>query len=174
MRDATIRDALLTDADELSRLWSGFLQEQGSLDPKLTPSSDAVDRFRADLPEWIHDTTRLVFVAERRSEIVGFLSALLWSMPPIFEEVPEIYVEYLFVDEPHRRAGIATAIFEEVKSRAESMGAHRIRLAVADQNESGREFWKSVGGRTAVREIVIPVDGVKTPRKRPLGFTGNP
>ncbi len=174
MKDAEIRDALLTDEDALSRLWSEFLQEQGSLDPKLKPSSDAVDRFRADLPEWIHDTTRLVFVAERRGQLIGFLSACLWSMPPIFDEVTELYVEYLYVDESNRRSGTATAMFEELKSWAQTMGAHRIRLAVADRNESGKRFWESVGGQTVVREIVIPVDGVDVPKKRPLGFAGNP
>ncbi|MBT8399854.1 MAG: GNAT family N-acetyltransferase [Rhodothermia bacterium] len=173
MKDIDIRNASLTDADALSSLWSRFLREQGTLDPKLAPSADAVERFRADLPEWIHDTTRVVVVGERRGEIVAFVSALLWSLPPIFEAGPELYVEYFYVDESHRRDGIGTAMFEAAKRRAEEMGAGRIRLAVADENETGKKFWTSVGGRTVVREIVVPVHGADVPPKAPLGFTGN-
>lgn len=169
-----MRDASLTDLDALSRLWSRFLREQGAIDPKLAPSSDAVERFRVDLPEWIHDTTRVVAVAERRGAIVAFVSAYLWSLPPIFDAGPELFIEYFYVDESHRRIGVGTALFEEAKQRAKKFGARRIRLAVADRNEVGMRFWAALGGRTVVREIVIPVDGAETPQKSPLGFAGNP
>ena len=171
----TVREAHLEDLDRLLHLWSEFLAEQGDIDGKLSMSDDADRRFRADLPEWIHDTTRVFEVAEAEGQIAGFVSARLWSLPPIFETVPELFIEYLYVDNSFRRRGIGKALVDRVADCAAEWGAHRIRLSVIDRNAVGKAFWEAMGGETVIREMVVGVHRKESgPPRRPIGFVGNP
>ncbi len=169
-----IRRATLGDSKELAELWTRFIEEQAEIDSRLSPSADAVQRLEADLPIWLADSAYLVALAEVQGELVGFITGYLWSMPPVFEEVPEVFVEYLFVDRARRRQGIGRALVDHARTWGQKHHARRLRAGVLSANKEAIDFWNASGATGFITEVVVEIPGAGAqPQKTPLGFVGN-
>lgn len=156
---ATVRRARPSDLDALADLWITLLREQAALDPRFAPSDDAQARFRNDVPVWLEDDTRRLFVADDDGTLVGFATAHRWSPAPIYAFASEVYVDELYVKEAHRGHDVGRALVQAVVDWADALKAHRVRAGVLAANERGLAFWKEQGAEPYSVTVTIERDG---------------
>ena len=105
-------------------------------------SVNAADYSREQLAAWAPDPPdiehwrrrlgeRLVFVAERDSEIIGFAT---------FE--PDGHLDYIYAHRRFQRQGVASALFQRMEQEAISRGVTRI---FAEASMTARPFFERVG-----------------------------
>jgi len=59
------------------------------------------------------------------------------------------YIVTIDVLEPHRRAGVGSALLAEIERRLGNAGVRRVELQTATNNEAGVAFWQRHGYRSA-------------------------
>jgi GNAT superfamily N-acetyltransferase len=170
-----VRRALKSDVDAVTECWTAFLTEQSSVDERLRISDDARQRWENDMPLWLEDQTRRVYVAERDGSVVGFATAHRTAPPPIYKSRGEVYFDEVYVLPDHRRLGLGSQLVEAVVAWSDRVQAERVRLSVLAQNEAAHTFWE---GQDAVSfsitytiERDLPDDESTNEGTRKIGFT---
>jgi len=138
-----VRRALKSDVPVVTKLWESFLAEQAGEDKRLRVSEDAVERWENDMPLWLEDKTRRVYVAEREGRVVGFTTAHRTAPPPIYESQGEVYLDEIYVVSEARRNGFGRQLVEAVVAWSDRVQAERVRLSVLAENSEARSFWAS-------------------------------
>lgn len=87
-------------------------------------------------------------LAERAGRGLGF--ALFFTNFSTFLTRPGIYLEDLFVLESERRAGVGTALFNEVVRIARERNSGRLEWQVLDWNAPAITFYERMGARLLV------------------------
>jgi GNAT superfamily N-acetyltransferase len=82
-------------------------------------------------------------LAEEGDLAVGF--ALFFPTYSTWLGHPGLWLEDLFVSEPHRRRGIGRALLTRVAELAVERGCGRLEWAVLDWNKPARDFYRSLG-----------------------------
>lgn len=119
--DFIIREATVTDAEELSRLNQAF---NGS---EKRPSAKIVERLKMNHSE-------LVAVAEISGEIVGFGCAqCIYSF---CYDVPHGEITELFVEESARRKGIAAALISFLEKSLRDRGVTSMKVLTGRDNSA--------------------------------------
>ena len=172
---ASFRPAQPHDQDEVSVLWLRLLEEQAEVEDSFAPSEDALARWRNDYREWLRDDSVFIHLAEMDDEPVGFVSAHLWTPPPIYRSVRGAYIDELFVLASRRGQGIGSALVDAVRDWAQEAGAEEIRLGVLAANERGQAFWQKQQARplsvTYTMPLASPDHGDEFPKKdSQIGF----
>ena len=157
-----VREAKVSDRDDVVRLWMDLIRSQAALDGRFSPANDAEVRWRNDYGEWINRSSRRLFVAVAGGRTCGFVTAERSSSAPIFEGRSEVYIDELYVEPDERRSGVGKALVGAVRDWASSIGAERIRAGVLAANEDARDFWKRVGGEPITITIGIEISGSKS------------
>ena len=101
----------------------------------------------------------IAIVAVQNDAVVGGLAA--YVLKKFERERSEIYVYDLAVAEDHRRRGIATGLFRELKKLAAERGAYVI-FVQADtgvEDEAAIALYSKMGTKEDVLHFDIPVDG---------------
>ncbi|WP_109489360.1 GNAT family N-acetyltransferase [Occallatibacter savannae] len=99
--------------------------------------------------EWL-GSGAVVLVAERKSEIVGFVHAGK-IREPIETADAEIYSLYLLRDAQGR--GIGRALLTELSTSLDSQGFSSLGLWVLERNRS-RGFYENCGGRLSASKVI--------------------
>lgn len=157
--ETVLRRASLHDQEVLANLWVAFMHEQAARDHAFRPAADAEHRWRNDLPEWLRDETRRVYVAEHLDEIVGFVTAQRWTPPPIYAYAEEVYLGELYVLPDARGEGVGRRLVQQVQAWAEERGAERVRMGVAAGNEVAQSFWRGLGAQPVSLTLAIECKG---------------
>lgn len=170
-----VRRALKSDVDAVTECWSDFLTEQSSVDERLRISEDARERWENDMPLWLEDETRRVYVAERDGAVVGFATAHRTAPPPIYESRGEVYFDEIYVLPDHRREGLGEQLVEAVVAWSDRVQAERVRLSVLAQNDAAHAFWERQDAVsfsiTYTIERDLPDDEPTNEGTRKIGFT---
>jgi GNAT superfamily N-acetyltransferase len=126
-----MREATLTDVEQLADLWQPFLR-RGAADEPLGDVANAIDR-TVDRPG-----ERLV-IAEYDGEFAGavFLKAAPYS--PVNSELV-LQVHNLAVVAGHRRHGIGKALLESAVTWAEELGIGQVATAAASGSREANRF----------------------------------
>lgn len=82
-------------------------------------------------------------VAERESRVVGF--ALFFTNFSTFLGRPGLYLEDLYVQPAHRRAGIGQALLRHLGALANQRGYGRFEWSVLDWNVDAIRFYERMG-----------------------------
>ena len=141
----TVRRGRRGDADAAARLWVQSAEEHTFYDAVYATAPDAekvMRRFLADLSGSSHSC---LFVAERESEVIGFLSGELREGSPAFRPKTWAAVEDVYVAPEHRSLGIGRALFEACQEWARDKGANGVSLQVAAGNTRARKFYEGLG-----------------------------
>lgn len=135
MSSIAVRQAVLSDLDELAGLFNQYRQFQGKESNPLAARAFLQARFdRAE---------SVVFIAHQEDVAVGFA-----QLYPSYSSVAlaKVFVlNDLFVHEAGRRNGAASALLAALESYAWSVGALRVTLNVARENESGQALYEAKG-----------------------------
>lgn len=143
----TVRPFENTDIDAIVELWNS----------NLSHDVMTVDRFMDRVVLDDNFDAELALVAVQDGRIAGFCLGIRRLYPYLTRgtEPSRGWITALFVDRPHRRRGIATAMVKEVENRMRVMGVEEITLGAYSPNyfmagidtsyEGGREFFSSQG-----------------------------
>jgi GNAT superfamily N-acetyltransferase len=95
----------------------------------------------------------VVFVADREGQVVGYVYAGI--EPQSWKELREEagFIHDVYVDEPARRGGIATALLEAAAAWLAERGMPRIVLWTAARNDSARRLFERLGFRHTMTEM---------------------
>src|SRR6185437_9065530 len=88
--------------------------------------------------------------------VVGF--ALFFSTYSTFRGQPGLYLEDIFVREPHRGRGIGKAMLATVARIAVERGCGRLEWSVLDWNAPSIGFYRSLGARPLDDWTVYRID----------------
>ncbi|TVS09661.1 MAG: GNAT family N-acetyltransferase [Wenzhouxiangella sp.] len=91
-------------------------------------------------------------IAEREGEALGF--ALFFRNFSTFLGRPGLYLEDLYVREPHRGQGIGRALLGHVADLARERGYGRMEWSVLDWNQPAIDFYRSLGAEAMSEWIV--------------------
>ena len=96
-----------------------------------------------------------VFVAERDGGgLCGFAEAAVRPFADACEEAPCAYLEGLWVDEDHRRSGVARALVVAVEDWARANGHHELGSDYLIENEESAA-WHAAHGFEVVERLVV-------------------
>lgn len=137
MNDIRVRQAVLSDLDDLAALFDSYRVFQGR------PSDPAAAR--AFLRERFEHGESIVFIAFDGLAALGFAQLF-----PSFSSVAlqRVFIlNDLFVRASGRRKGVASALLAAVEQHARSLGAVRVTLNVARDNLPGQALYAARGWR---------------------------
>lgn len=135
MNIITVRQAVLSDIEALTPLFDAYRQFYGR-------ASD-VAAARAFLLERFNHSESVLFIAHEGNQPVGFT-----QLYPSFSSVSlarTFILNDLFVYENARKKGVATKLMSAAAEFAESLGAVRISLTTAINNEIAQRSYQSSG-----------------------------
>ncbi|MGN0542598.1 MAG: GNAT family N-acetyltransferase [Acutalibacteraceae bacterium] len=101
---------------------------------------------KADFKKLLKDKNIFIFVAETDGKPVGCCKLrLVSSGGDALTPRTVAFIDEFFVDEKHRRQGVGTTLFNEVKAFALSKGARSVELYVWSFNEPAQKLYESLG-----------------------------
>ena len=127
-----------------------LLQQVGQVHRDIRPDifrEDAQKYDRAALLALLEDPLRPIFVASEDHRVLGYCFCVHKSCKdhPIFLDRSELYIDDLCVDEGCRGSGIATALYDHVRSYAKESGCNVITLNVWCGNVGAMHFYGKMG-----------------------------
>lgn len=135
MSNITVRQAVLSDLEEIVPLFDGYRQFYGR--PSDTFAAREFLRARFNHGESV------LFIAHEGNTPVGFT-----QLYPSFSSVSLVRVfvlNDLFVHEQSRRKGVASKLISAATDFAKSLGAVRVSLSTATSNETAQALYQSAG-----------------------------
>ena len=150
IEDITIRRADSKDMDAVCGLWMQLADDQYRLDDRFALSDDARTRWRNDYPLWIKDRTQLILIASTNTGAVGFIHCRRFAPGAMFVDVPEVYVEAIFVNPEYRRMGLGREFLQMAREWSMAIGAERLRFNILARNADAIRFWESEGSEPAM------------------------
>ena len=175
-KSVSIRRAQPSDCHALLELWKALLDEQEQMEGRFERADDAEERWRNDYEEWLRDDEQRIFVAERKGEVSGYVSACRWFTSPIYKAARELFIEEMYVAPDRRRKGIGRALLAAVQEWAEETGIERLRIGVLAQNQDGRAFWEALAATPLSLTLTVELDkgaaesSEKEKEKASMGF----
>ena len=105
----------------------------------------AVREFEQHYLATLRSRDAMIFVAEVRGEVVGYVLGEIHSRKPLYPIGKYGFISDLTVRESNRRQGIGTALFERLLEWLRQKRVTAIELFVAETNPVSDSFWRSIG-----------------------------
>lgn len=154
-RDFVVRRATDADLPALGRLGAFLLRLHYGFDTQrfMAPRGAPEAGYARFLGSQLRDPEAVVFVAERRGAVLGYVYAGL--EPQSWKELREAagFIHDVVVDEPERGRGIATALVEAATTWLRERGAPRVMLWTAERNDAAQRFFARAGFRRTMIEM---------------------
>lgn len=110
------------------------------------------------LKELLSSPTFIAVAALSEAKVIGGLAA--YALPKFEQARSEIYIYDLAVLERYRRQGIATAMIQELKKLAKSLGAYVIFVQADHGDDPAINLYTKLGVREDVLHFdILPGDG---------------
>ena len=133
---AKVREAAVGDAEDIHALVRELADTVGDRHPEPGAMRDR-------LVELLEEPRAGVLVAEGGGEIAG--AASFWIKPDLAHGDTVAEIPMLVVSERARRNGVGRMLMDEVRERAAREGATIVELVATRENETAREFYRSLG-----------------------------
>jgi len=155
-----IRRMMREDIEAVSRLWLAMMREHESRDRHFAlASGNPEENFRDYLNEVLEKQDAIVYVAENGGEVIGYILALIFDNPGIFELRQYGFIGEMSVAEEHRRGGVGRQLWERAVGWFRRKGITVIQLNVSPRNETGLAFWDSLGFEDFLRVKWLDLEG---------------
>lgn len=145
-----IRKARMEDTKTLDAMLTELIGYETRYDSNLDSSYRVEDNYARSVGE----AGSGLLVAETEGRIVGYLYGFVYQIPGMYVK-PVALLDALFVTEPYRGRGIATALFAEFRRFAAEKGACRIELKVMSQNENALHFYEKLSFRECKKYMTL-------------------
>lgn len=158
MRKLIVRQAIPSDIPNVLPLVEKTYFFHDRLDSaRFGAVPDGVEMYRGWLTRLVSSDDGLFIVAELNERIVGFIIGAMQSDPRIYRVQRIGFLHDLWVEEEHRRQGIARQLVSEAVTRLKALGAEQARLDSAAGNEVARKLFTASGSRPSVIEMLKEV-----------------
>ncbi len=145
MQALIIRAASSDDLPELTRLWHEKAVLAQQFDRRLLLAPDASVRWSAMVSDWLADSDCSIFVAERRSDLLGFaIGAIRPALPGFMPEVVG-HITDLIVDAHAHQGGVGRLLLAELGVWFKARQVQHIIVHVARRQAVEQAFWRSQG-----------------------------
>lgn len=91
----------------------------------------------------VSDDERVVFLANREEQPVGYVSAEIQTPPPMIEQIRECHIIELFVRESVRQEGVGTELLSKINDWASDRGCEYLKLMVSSDNRAAINLYES-------------------------------
>jgi len=149
MSETIIRKTTSNDVNSLVPLY-GEMEvhiRQISLDPFVTLGSDWRELTRRYFTEFSSRDDKLVLVAVKGTDIVGFLTAMITTTLPIFVERNYGLLNDMFVKQEYRGKGIGKRLLMTATEWFKQKHMRRLELRVDARNSEAISFYEAHGFR---------------------------
>ncbi len=144
--DVVVRGALHSDVEAVAGLWRQLFSLHAELDPVFTPAEDGHVHYRRWVRYHLDRPDSIVVVSEVAEEVVGYVLAIIQTLPPVLRYQRIGLISDAAVDERHRNLTIGRQLVAEVERRLQDRGVQRIELKSASANSQANHFWQEVCG----------------------------
>jgi ribosomal protein S18 acetylase RimI-like enzyme len=151
---AVVRAIRQEDLEAVARMAAALVRYHAELDPKRFLSWDGVEQgYKRFFGSQLEDPKTVLLVALRGAHRVGYAYARL--EPRDWNALLDVHgaLHDIFVEESERRAGVASALLDEVRARLAAAGAPRMVLSTAVQNEPAQRLFERHGFRRTMLEM---------------------
>lgn len=135
--------------DEIESLyadcWLPLAEEMTALDEYNALADDIQEDALAHRYDQFDNEDAVIYVVLENSEFIGYVTAERRETPSVFQRGAAVYIEELYVGQPHRGQGIASTLIERVERWAAKRGAERVTLAVNASNEPAKALYEDHG-----------------------------
>jgi GNAT superfamily N-acetyltransferase len=153
----TIRRATSADLPALGHLGALLMRAHHDFDPLrfMAPGDHPDEGYAWFLGHQLREETSVVFVAERQSDVIGYVYAGL--EPLSWKELRDAcgFVHDVVVEERGRHRGVATALITAATEWLREHGAPRVVLWTADRNEGAQKLFARLGFRRTMVEMTL-------------------
>lgn len=162
--DCVVRAARADDGPALYAAWQRARQHNAAADRRIIPAPVPAEEFKAEFEQSLARSESVTFVAERAGRFAGFISGGIERNPP--DRLPPAHatIGYLYVDESHRRRGVARALFGAVAGWANQRGEiSHFEMAVISSDETAAAFWRAIGFTPFISRLWAPLSAGESP-----------
>lgn len=154
-----IRKATVADFEGVNSIFAKENRFHANLLPKVFRILEPIIT-RAWLEEVLANPDKILFVAEKKDEIVGIQLLCMRTNPddPIFKEHCYAYVDELAVAKEHRRQGVGRLLVKKAKQWAIKQGVKEIQLDVWETNQGALNFYEKIGYKTIKRRLKYDIE----------------
>ena len=141
-----VRTAEDRDVDTIVALWREFMRFHQELDDRLRTREDSPERVAAFLRSLLgSDKDRVVVAETAEGEVIGYTIGRERENVPVLEPHRFGFVSDIYVEIGHRRRGVATALFGDLRQWFKERGLASIELDVLHRNPVSQAFWRALG-----------------------------
>jgi GNAT superfamily N-acetyltransferase len=155
-----IRRATQADLPAIGTLGASLIRMHHALDPQrfMAPPGNPEEGYAWFLGTQLAESDVAVFVAERAGTVFGYVYAAL--EPHSWKELRDEagFIHDVVVAEEGQGLGAATALMETACEWLRSVGAPRVVLWTADQNEVAQRLFTRLGFRRTMIEMTRELD----------------
>ena len=134
-----VREARFEDIPDLLALMMGLADFEGYIDEFKVTQKDLIENGFGEKALF------KAFVGHQKNTENLTAMAVTYMIPWTYDLRPTLVLKELFVSKPGRGHGLGTALMEQVKRHAMSIGAQRIQWTVLSGNNNAEKFYKTIG-----------------------------
>jgi GNAT superfamily N-acetyltransferase len=152
----TVRKAAKEDAPTIARLAISLFDLHVGWDPKRFTHVATAEGAAWYYGQRAEDGR--VVVAEADGAVVGFAYFEYEERDYVNLLSNAVWLHDIYVDESQRGKGAGRALLEAVSTEAKQLGAAKVVLTVAAENETGQALFTRNGFRTTMHEMMLVID----------------
>lgn len=143
--DVAIYPARMRHMDQIVALWGEMMTDHVARDTRLRLAEGALLAYRAYAGYHLERPDSFLRVAERDARVIGFCLTTISQNLPMFLPERFGYLSDLCVAADHRRRGVGTALFRQMRQWLHNSGIQTVQLQYYFRNCEAEAFWKSLG-----------------------------
>lgn len=156
-----MRTAVASDREAMGRLGALLVAEHHEFDAQrfIAPMPLLPERYGEFLLAQAGKPDKVVLIAERDAELVGYAYAGMEGNDYMALRGPAGVIYDLVVDPAHRRQRIGSALLEAAIEKLREFGAPRALLSTADKNYIAQKMFERAGFRRTMIEMTRELGG---------------
>lgn len=140
-----VRQAVEDDIDELARLMVALHTELAPFEPLKKMREDALDYAFLKMRRFVSEKDRVVFAAEERGHLVGYVAGKIEKRERIFGVREYGYIADIYVVPVWRKKGIAVLLMDAIEKFFVRMKMSYVELQVLSGNAAALGFYEKQG-----------------------------
>lgn len=161
LAEPMIRLAEVGDAERIGEMWAEMVRFHAQFDAvTFRAAENGADRYAYAVRDRLQDPAARVLVAERRGELVGYVSGIIADITTeMFEPLRCGLLADIYVTETNRRQGLGRQLVERLCLWFRDQDVAHFEWHVSARNRPALAFWKAIGGEATLLRMRAPVPG---------------
>jgi len=153
--DFIIRAAQPEDVEGMVAIWTETTEQLAQADPRWKLAEQASIRWEAAMRSWLRDSTRVVFVAVRRQQVLAYIvGSITENTPGLLPERIGVVNDLAADSHGRGNGGIGTELLKALEGWLRERGITYLQAFVPASHPIAQAFWR-VSGATVVAHHMI-------------------